>query len=130
MATSTITMAGAHGMQRGMQLTIGGSTQLDGPCWVVRVVSATEIEIASSWRDSWWVIWFRLLDWWKTFSRRFAMTPWSRHNFDRGEQVWSEKSGPVLVAPADDSAEVLGEDLSDAENDTLRQAGGIKRILH
>lgn len=82
-----------------MRLTTSGSSGGVQTFWVVGRKSATELIVASTWRDSLWVLWFQFVAW--LFRVRERMRSQHREPEYRTDDV----SGPVMVAPADESSE-------------------------
>ena len=96
----TITTCGPTGMGPGDRVVIG-TTDGTHTYWVVGRKSATELIIASTWRDSLWVLWFRFVAWlagcWQAIRSRY------RRDDDFGDD---EGEGPVLVVPGDSADDV------------------------
>lgn len=141
----TITFNSTEGMERGMSLSLSGGMSAPTICWILARKNLTELEVASSWRQSPWVLWFVMRAWliqrWEAL--RLLVLSWeapSRRDYlDGRDDPGSEENHPVLIAPVEDDAPeefgvggVDGDD--DARGDTERFVGfektGLRKTIH
>lgn len=81
-----------------MRLTTNNGLGREQHFWVVGRKSATELIVASTWRDSLWVLWFEFVAWTYRVRERLRSRREPEYRTD-------DVSGPVMVAPADESSD-------------------------
>ena len=99
----TITLSNPDaGVERGMCISTSGTSGPPTTYWVVGRKSATELIVASSWRDSLWVLWFQFKAW-------FLGLWWAiRNRYRRDDELEDEEDDRIIVAPVDSEDDVNG----------------------